>query len=363
MVHIYTDQHPKITEKCEAEEWVHDLHPSCLQFHSIDMTDFFLNDKRTSVGVNGKEDREKFRFIAEGGFRAAFMITEFDGTRRVLKTLRYANNRDFDHRNLDRMRRDAVVSEQLTASPYIADIYGYCAQSALVDYSNGQDLDYIFDQKINPTKDELFQIAHDVAQSVADAHHFNKEGRATIVHMDIKPDQWILLDGRYKLNDFNLARFLTWDPVKQQNCDVASGYSGGRVSCYRKNRHVHVTVSFSSLTSALTLQYQAPEQFIEKSPRTEKIDVFALGNILGTLLTQEYPFPEVSYDDGVEDVVTEGAIWKITDPDILNSEHPFDVNVRKAMEMCLVFEPEKRPNAQEVADFLRNALSEYQKSK
>jgi serine/threonine protein kinase len=193
------------------------------------MTDFFFNEQRKSVVIHGKKRRKKFRFIGEGGFRAAFMITEYDGTRRVLKTLIYDDDRDFNPLNFERMRRDAVISEQLTASPYIADIYGYCAQSALVDYSNNRDLDYIFEQKTKPTKDELFQIAHDVAQSIADAHHFNDEGRATIVHMDIKPDQWILLDGRYKLNDFNLARFLTWDPEKQQNCNVASGY-GFRVS-------------------------------------------------------------------------------------------------------------------------------------
>jgi len=327
-----------IPEGCEAEEWMNDLHPSCLDFHQIDMTDFFFNEERSYATVEGKQRRNKFRYIGHGGFRAAFMFhEEVSGKRRVLKTLKYDDDRDFDHRNFDRMRRDAVVSEQVSASPYIADFYGYCGQSALVDYSNGDDMDWLFDQKQKPTKDELFQIAHDVAQSVADSHHFSPQTkRATIVHMDIKPDQWIKLNGKYVLNDFNLARFLTWDPVEQENCNVASGYSGGR--------------------------YQAPEQFLEESPRTEKIDVFALGNIFGYLLTEESPFPDWS-SDSVEDAVSEGVIWNITDPKILRSKHPFDINVRKAMEMCLKFAPEERPGAQEVADFLRDKLKEYRQTK
>jgi len=101
-------------------------------------------------------------------------------------------------------------------------------------------------------------------------------------------------------------------PVEQENCNVTSGYSGG---CY-----------------------QAPEQFLEESPRTEKFDVVALGNIFGYLLTEESPFPDWS-GNSVEDAVSEGVIWNITGPKILSSKHPFDVNVRKAMEMCLKFAP------------------------
>jgi hypothetical protein len=56
-------------------------------------------------------------------------------------------------------------------------------------------------------------------------------------------------------------------------------------------------------------------------------------------------------------------MWEITDPEILESNHPFDVSVRKAVEQCLVFDPEKRPHAQKVSDLLRKALDEYNQSK
>jgi len=220
----------KVPDGCVGEAWAKDHHPSCNLFHDIDMKDFFFNDKRSLVNINGHRHRQKIKYIGGGGFRSAFLFHEYNGTRRVLKTLLYREDRDFTPRMVDRMRRDAVASEQLTASPYIVDIYGYCAQSALVDYSNNDDMLRLFKHKQKPTKDELFQIAHDVAQSVADAHHFNHQGRATIAHMDIKPNQWIQLNGKYMLNDFNLARFLTWDTVEKKNCHFTSGYSEGRVS-------------------------------------------------------------------------------------------------------------------------------------
>jgi hypothetical protein len=326
-----------LPESCQGQDWMNDLHPSCLDIHEIDLADFFFNEERDYVRIdNGSKRRKKVKIIGEGGFRNAIMFHEegATGMRRVLKTLVYDEpSRDFSPRTYDKMRRDAVISEQLTASPYISDIYGYCGLSAVVDYSNEKNLDYVYEQ--HPTKDELFQIAHDVAQSIADAHHLNEQGQATVVHMDIKPDQWIRLEGRFKLNDFNLARMITWDPVTGESCDTATGYSGSR--------------------------YQAPEQYTEDRPRTEKIDVFSLGNVLGFLLTDENPYEDLSMD-AAEAKIEKGEIWKIHDPKVLNSTHPFDVSVLKAMNMCLKVEPSERPSAQEVADFLRNALHEYKRS-
>lgn len=80
------------------------------------------------------------------------------------------------------------------------------------------------------------------------------------------------------------------------------------------------------------------------------------------LITGERPFPDL-IGRQVQDTVSNGTMWKITDPKILESKHPFDVNVRKAVELCLVADPEKRPHAQKIADLLRKALDEYKQSK
>jgi hypothetical protein len=153
---------------------------NCNSFHETSMTEFY----------DLKTDYQYFRYIKDGGFRIAWMIREYNGTERVLKTLRLIDKRQFDIGNLERHRRDAIAAEQLTFSPYIADMYGHCAQSSLVDYSPHVSLYHIFKDN-HPTLDELFQIAYDAVAAVADTHHFNKDGRATIAHMDIKPNQWI----------------------------------------------------------------------------------------------------------------------------------------------------------------------------
>ena len=39
------------------------------------------------------------------------------------------------------------------------------------------------------------------------AHHFDERDRVTVVHADISLDQFLIVDGVYKLNSFNRASF------------------------------------------------------------------------------------------------------------------------------------------------------------
>ena len=231
-----------LEEGCEIlGDWQEEHNPSCNKIHEIDMTEFFYRDtvlttdKFLVQSTTHHRSRQTLRYVSTGGFRSVWMLSEYDGTTRALKTLRYSKERSFDERTFERHRVDAVAMEQLTASPYVADIYGYCANSALVDYSSHGDLDSIFIRG-KPTKEELFKIALDAASAVADMHHFNSDGRATMAHKDISPDQWILIDGVYKLNDFNLCRFLTWNPEQKQYCGYSYGYSEGEVRLMTVNR-------------------------------------------------------------------------------------------------------------------------------
>ena len=62
------------------------------------------------------------------------MIHGFDGTKFALKTMRY--NHNLTPRNFDRHRRDMLAAERLTASPWVANIYGFCGNTAVFDFAD-----------------------------------------------------------------------------------------------------------------------------------------------------------------------------------------------------------------------------------
>jgi hypothetical protein len=70
--------------------------------------------------------------------------------------------------------------------------------------------------------------ATQAAIGVAHVHNIDKEGRASIAHTDISPAQFILIDGIYKLNDFNRAKFLLWSRKNMTVCDYHIGKNAGR---------------------------------------------------------------------------------------------------------------------------------------
>ena len=200
--------------QCQAiADWQKGHDPTCNIIHEMTWGwDHLYGDKENLHHLT--DDDEEARLKAGGAFRHVWMIREFDGTKRALKTLRASKAKDFDLRNFDRHRRDAVAFEQLTASPLIVDMYGYCTQSALFDWGEGGDLLSIFEREPHISNEKLLKIAYNASSAIADAHHPDEHGRPTMAHTDIKPDQFLYQDGYYRLTDFNRVRFLMWNDEK-----------------------------------------------------------------------------------------------------------------------------------------------------
>lgn len=141
--------------------------------------------------------------------------------------------------------------ERLTKSNFVVDIYGMCGNSGLFEFADGGDIkDAIIpkgdEKKKNMTQLEKLHIgkstldcwscnaektsshpcsnialllkATQASMGLAAVHNVDKEGRSSIAHTDISPSQYIRVDGIYKLNDFNRARFLRWNHHKEQAC-------------------------------------------------------------------------------------------------------------------------------------------------
>ena len=81
----------------------------------------------------------KYKFLTHGFYRDVLSAFDPVGEPFVFKPMRRKHR--FTFRNFDRMRRDAVVMDRLTAHKYILNIYGFCGTSAVFEYADGGDID------------------------------------------------------------------------------------------------------------------------------------------------------------------------------------------------------------------------------
>lgn len=306
-------------------DWQADHNPTCNLIHETSSAftePYVLKNNNTWV--------ENIRLIAAGGYRHVWMFREFDGIKRVMKTLRVdKKNSNFDLRSLDRHRRDAVSFDQLSWSPLVINIFGYCSNTGIFKYGEGGDLESIYEREPNISKQDLLHIAYNVSMSVAHAHHYDENGHATIAHSDIKVDQFLYEDGYYKLTDFNRVRFLLWNEAKNKHCGFTVGKNGG--------------------------QWRAPEEYAYKR-ETEKVDVYSLGNVLYFMLTKEIPWDDFKSKE-ISTKVKKGE-RPIIPAEILESTHPYDKYMVEAIKMCFTHDQEERPSAKEVALKLADGIKE-----
>jgi hypothetical protein len=313
-------------------DWQAGNNPTCNTVH--EMSAFFSQQPFMVRPTNQNSNHsntviENGRLVNNGGYRDIFMVREWDGTKRVLKTLRTTDdNEEFDLRNADRHRRDAVAMDALQGSSLIVKIYGYCTNSGLFRFSAEGALDGIFEREPDISKDRLLHLAYNASLSIAHAHHYDERGRATIAHTDIKFDQFLYEDGYYKLMDFNRNRLLRWNNEKQEPCTFKIPGAPGR--------------------------WRSPEEYLHQD-LTEKLDVYSLGNVLYFLLTRNVPFQDVAFKK-VGKRVRNGERPVVFDK-LLHSSHPFDKYMIEAIKMCFTADPDKRPSAKQVADKLAEGIA------
>jgi hypothetical protein len=239
---------------CVAQyKWQEKSFPTCNHLMEIDMTNLnFLpmfhenhyNNKH-SLPLASSSLHSYSRLLANGYWRDVWSIENllrYKGEQEetfILKTMRYKH--DYEARNYDRHRRDAVAMEQLTASEFIMDIYAACGNSGLFQYADGGSLDdsiwYNYNisdkdkEKPWSPKEKLI-IAYQAVSGLADLHNFAKEGVPAVAHTDVGPDQFVYVNeaGVYKLNDFNRARFIAKNEMTEELCTYKVGNNPGVVS-------------------------------------------------------------------------------------------------------------------------------------
>lgn len=245
----------------------------------------------------------------------------------------------------------------MTSSKYVVDIYSYCGNSGIFEYGTGGDIyDLLWPkssksgsllsllgntssnhQSKSPFQSKLgyidkLKIALHVAMAVADIHNVDKEGSASIAHADITPSQFIYIDGIFKLNDFNRCRFISWNYWKNQPCEYRVRQNPGK--------------------------FRSPEEYHHHN-QSEKVDVYSMGNVFYTLLTEIWPFDK-DKEDVAQHKVMAGDRPEIPEH-IYESKDPSAVVLRRAISMCWAQKPNVRANARTIEQFLTDELEKILK--
>lgn len=237
------------TDTCKLPyTWQKSSFPSCNSIHEFDITSPW------SIHSNGW--RKLFRIIGNGFWRDVWLIQNdyaIASEKNILKTMRFGH--EFSPRNFDRMRRDGVVMERLTKSPFVLNIYSFCGTTSITEYGDGgdipdalwsegrkSDLSQIEKLRIG-TYDVVFlstvffiflcglnfsmvKTATQAAIALAAIHNIDREGHPSLAHTDISPAQFIKVKDVYKLNDFNRARFIAYNG--NVSCPFSVGSNPGR---------------------------------------------------------------------------------------------------------------------------------------
>jgi serine/threonine protein kinase len=280
----------------------------------------------------------------------------------VLKLMKHEH--ELDRRNLDRHRREALVMDRLTSSPYVANLYGFCGTTVLTEFL-GQTLRDLLKESdedegrpslaVGPSRGAGRSPAAPLGRSTPRgrlrlALHAARGVRAlhesSVVHADVQEQQFLVgwssssesesdPQPRLVLNDFNRCRFL------------AHRVSGGTNESARKTRCPFRIPSAPGSS-------RAPEEYAFED-LTEQIDVYSLGNVLHQILTGEDPWGGWSVLEVTNQV--QKGIKPVAPPEML--EHPSDVLLQNLTLRAYELDPEVRIRAKELVQQLEWAMSAY----
>jgi serine/threonine protein kinase len=172
----------------------------------------------------------------------------------------------------------------------------------------------------------------------------------TMAHYDINPRNIaIMSNGQPKLNDFNIAEFLTYHP---SSTPITTNIN---TSCGFRSR-LHEP------------WWRAPEEMDTSHTAmvTEKVDVYALGNVLFHILTTHAPRGKMKLErmEQVRQDVRKGIRPTMLEPYDHNGpmrKHRIVQAFLKAMDLCFHVNPSQRGTAIQVAKILHQAWKKREK--
>ena len=317
-----------LPRECQRAEWQSYNYPTCNDIYEIDLPNMIrisprkhyhdtgrlyidknskLHDNDTIADITPITNMFNMGYVAQGFWRSVWAVhpprrdvtnaknhhhhnTAIDPNVVVLKTMRRSH--ELSTRNYDRHRRDAIVMEQLTSSPYVMDIYGFCGNSVLTEYMDLTLEDIAFDESQDPiiatdsgeeivvTSTRRVQLALEMVRGVQAIHELHG---GPIVHADLQAKQFLISrqSGTVKINDFNRCRFMASKHINKTifDSDIDAMESVANVS-----RTTTTTVPCKFRIPSSPGISRSPEEYMEDE-LDEKIDVYSVGHVLFNLLS------------------------------------------------------------------------------
>jgi serine/threonine protein kinase len=225
---------------------------------------------------------------------------------------------------------DGSVMEQATKSRHVANIYGYCGVSQLVEYSEGGNLHDLIKvtrtqgQDVMAHVDKL-KILIQIASSVTDIH----DASISVSHNDLCCHQYLLVDGIYKLNDFTLGRFISESP-ENEVCGDESDFGDTQYSSH------------------------APEELYDTPRDLTKSDVYMMGTVMYYVFTKHWLYEGFSSEESLN-MLRNGYTSEF--PHGIDMTSPINRAMESAIIDCWEQNPDIRPSAQSIRDYLLGKLS------
>ena len=119
--------------------------------------------------------------------------------------------------------------ERATKSKHVINIYGFCGFAQITEFGRDGNLDNIQGKYDIPNVQKMI-IATQVANALAAVHNLDGDDRPSATHGDLSSKQFILIDGQFKLNDFNAGRLLGWNPKTKETCPYTGGLEDKKVT-------------------------------------------------------------------------------------------------------------------------------------
>ncbi|KAL7428129.1 hypothetical protein ACHAXH_003607, partial [Discostella pseudostelligera] len=306
-------------EQCvPMSEWQTTIHPSCNSLHELDLASLINDDALSLVSSKGywrnawKVDLKTYKENDILGFSTPWSRLDSSSTKDmkavtshvVLKSLKYIHEPNNEVFELNRV--DAISLDVLTKSHFTVNIYGYCGHTSIQEFAGG-DLKSLL-PKLDPI--DKLRVATWLANGVADIHSVDSVNTLVkIGEVNDIAEEDISKESTDGVDSSNISTNVTATPVSLIHNDINMdnillGYRNGVEVPLINDFNIAVFRKKDARTGLPCLfhgrfanpqwmspeQQSRPEDELSTGKLNEKIDIYALGNILYKIAVGNSPW-------------------------------------------------------------------------